>query len=104
MTGDQRGRVCAPSLPPAPVATALLEAPQRGVPVQGSLDTRQRTEQYSSAAFLANQGVPTLIDATHAVSHNESVAEVIILSVNIADTLPFTRKRANKAMARSPIS
>jgi phosphatidylserine/phosphatidylglycerophosphate/cardiolipin synthase-like enzyme len=31
----------------------------------------QRTEKYSSADFLANQGVPTRIDAQHAMSHNK---------------------------------
>jgi hypothetical protein len=31
----------------------------------------QRTEPYSSSDFLADQGVPTLIDATHAISHNK---------------------------------
>jgi phosphatidylserine/phosphatidylglycerophosphate/cardiolipin synthase-like enzyme len=31
----------------------------------------QRTEKYSSADFLANQGVPTMIDANHAIAHNK---------------------------------
>lgn len=31
----------------------------------------QRTEKYSSADFLANQGVPTTIDANHAIAHNK---------------------------------
>jgi phosphatidylserine/phosphatidylglycerophosphate/cardiolipin synthase-like enzyme len=35
------------------------------------LPYRQRTEKYSSADFLANQGVPTMIDAQHAISHNK---------------------------------
>lgn len=33
----------------------------------------QRTEQYSSADFLANQGVPTLIDANHAIAHHKVI-------------------------------
>src|SRR5215211_8332763 len=55
----------------APIAKALLDAHTRGVQVQVILDKSQRTEKYSSADFLANQGVPTLIDATHAISHNK---------------------------------
>jgi phosphatidylserine/phosphatidylglycerophosphate/cardiolipin synthase-like enzyme len=55
----------------APIAKALLEAHTRGVQVQVILDKSQRTEQYSSADFLANQGVPTLIDANHAIAHNK---------------------------------
>jgi phosphatidylserine/phosphatidylglycerophosphate/cardiolipin synthase-like enzyme len=31
----------------------------------------QRSEKYSSADFLANQGVPTLIDTNHAIAHNK---------------------------------
>jgi len=38
----------------APMAKALLDSHTRGVQVQVILDTRQRTEKYSSADFLAN--------------------------------------------------
>jgi phosphatidylserine/phosphatidylglycerophosphate/cardiolipin synthase-like enzyme len=55
----------------APIAKALLDAHKRGVQVQVILDKSQRSEKYSSADFLANQGVPTLIDATHAIAHNK---------------------------------
>jgi phosphatidylserine/phosphatidylglycerophosphate/cardiolipin synthase-like enzyme len=37
------------------------------------LDKSQRREKYSSADFLANQGVPTLIDAQHAIAHNQVI-------------------------------
>jgi phosphatidylserine/phosphatidylglycerophosphate/cardiolipin synthase-like enzyme len=53
----------------APIAKALLDAHKRGVQVQVILDKSQRTEKYSSADFLANQGVPTMIDANHAIAH-----------------------------------
>jgi phosphatidylserine/phosphatidylglycerophosphate/cardiolipin synthase-like enzyme len=55
----------------AAIAKALLDAHKRGVRVQVILDKSQRTEQYSSADFLANQSVPTLIDANHAIAHNK---------------------------------
>jgi phosphatidylserine/phosphatidylglycerophosphate/cardiolipin synthase-like enzyme len=55
----------------APIAKALLDAHKQGVPVQVILDKSQRTEKYSAADFLANQGVPTMIDANHAISHNK---------------------------------
>jgi phosphatidylserine/phosphatidylglycerophosphate/cardiolipin synthase-like enzyme len=54
-----------------PIAKALLDAHKRGVPVQVILDKSQRTEKYFSADFLANQGVPTAIDAEHAIAHNK---------------------------------
>jgi phosphatidylserine/phosphatidylglycerophosphate/cardiolipin synthase-like enzyme len=50
----------------APIAKALLEAHKRGVRVEVILDKSQRTEKYSSADFLANQGLPTTIDTEHA--------------------------------------
>jgi phosphatidylserine/phosphatidylglycerophosphate/cardiolipin synthase-like enzyme len=49
----------------------------------------QRTEQYSSADFLANQGVPTLIDANHAISHNKVM--VIDGETIIAGSFNFTK-------------
>jgi phosphatidylserine/phosphatidylglycerophosphate/cardiolipin synthase-like enzyme len=55
----------------APIAKALLDAHKRGVQVQVILDKSQRGEKYSSADFLANQGVPTMIDANHAIAHNK---------------------------------
>jgi phosphatidylserine/phosphatidylglycerophosphate/cardiolipin synthase-like enzyme len=40
----------------APIAKALLDAHRRGVRVEVILDKSQRTERYSSADFLVNQG------------------------------------------------
>jgi phosphatidylserine/phosphatidylglycerophosphate/cardiolipin synthase-like enzyme len=57
----------------APIAKALLEAHQRGVQVQVILDKSHRTDTYSGADFLANQGVPTKIDAAHAIAHNKLI-------------------------------
>jgi len=57
----------------APIAKALLGAHTRGVQVQVILDQSQRTEKYPSADFLANQGVPTMIDANHAIAHNKII-------------------------------
>jgi hypothetical protein len=59
----------------APIAKALLDAHKRGVPVQVILDKSQRTEKYSSADFLANQGVPTTIDAVHTIAHNKIIID-----------------------------
>ena len=55
----------------APIAKALVEAHRRGIKVQVILDHSQRTEKYSEADFLKNSGVPTLIDARHAIAHNK---------------------------------
>jgi phosphatidylserine/phosphatidylglycerophosphate/cardiolipin synthase-like enzyme len=55
----------------APVAKALLNAYKRGVKVEVILDKSQKTQKYSSATFLYNQGIPTKIDAQHAIAHNK---------------------------------
>jgi phosphatidylserine/phosphatidylglycerophosphate/cardiolipin synthase-like enzyme len=55
----------------APVAKAIVDAHRRGVKVSVILDKSQRTEKYSSADFLKNSGVPTFIDAKHAIAHNK---------------------------------
>jgi phosphatidylserine/phosphatidylglycerophosphate/cardiolipin synthase-like enzyme len=51
----------------APIAKALLDAHKRGVQVQVILDKDNRTDKYSAADFLANQGVPTTIDTANAI-------------------------------------
>jgi phosphatidylserine/phosphatidylglycerophosphate/cardiolipin synthase-like enzyme len=55
----------------APIAKALVDAHRRGVKIQVILDKSQRTEKYSSADFVAHAGIPTYIDAKHAIAHNK---------------------------------
>jgi phosphatidylserine/phosphatidylglycerophosphate/cardiolipin synthase-like enzyme len=55
----------------APIAKALLNAHKRGVKIEVILDKSQRTQKYSSATFLYNQGIPIKIDAQHAIAHNK---------------------------------
>lgn len=55
----------------APIAKALVDAKRRGVNVQLILDKGKSTERYSSATFFLNAGVPTWIDAQHAIAHNK---------------------------------
>jgi phosphatidylserine/phosphatidylglycerophosphate/cardiolipin synthase-like enzyme len=55
----------------APIAKALLDAHKRGVRVEVILDKSQKTQKYSSADLLANQGIPTKIDSQHAIAHNK---------------------------------
>jgi phosphatidylserine/phosphatidylglycerophosphate/cardiolipin synthase-like enzyme len=73
----------------APIAKALLDAHKRGVQVQVILDKSQRAEKYSSADFLANQGVQTMIYANHAISHNRVI--VIDGELVITGSFNFTK-------------
>jgi phosphatidylserine/phosphatidylglycerophosphate/cardiolipin synthase-like enzyme len=78
----------------APIAKALLEAHKRGVRVEALLDKSQRNEKYSSADFLANQGVPTKIDANHAIAHNKVM--IIDGEVVITGSFNFTKAAQEK--------
>lgn len=64
-------KVQAYSFTSAPIAKALVDAHRRGVAVEVVLDKSQRTEKYSSADFVAHAGIPTRIDAKHAIAHNK---------------------------------
>ena len=74
----------------APIAKALLNAHKRGVKVEVILDKSQRTQKYSSATFLYNQGIPVKIDAQHAIAHNK----VIIVDGEIVITGSFNFTKA----------
>jgi phosphatidylserine/phosphatidylglycerophosphate/cardiolipin synthase-like enzyme len=87
-------RVQAYSLTSAPIAKALLDAHNRGVQVQVILDKSQRTEQYSSADFLANQGVPMMIDAAHAIAQNKVM--VIDGEMVLTGSFNFTKAAQNQ--------
>ncbi len=57
----------------APIAKALVDAHKRGIKVAVILDKNQRTEKYSSADFVQHAGIPTAIDAKHAIAHNKII-------------------------------
>ena len=73
----------------APIAQALVNAHRRGIKVQVILDHSQRTEKYSEADFLKNSGIPTLIDARHAIAHNKII--IIDGYLIITGSFNFTR-------------
>lgn len=53
------------------IAQAIVDAKLRGIRVTVILDKSQVTQRHSVAGFLADQGVPTYIDSTHAIAHNK---------------------------------
>ena len=56
-----------------PIAEALVRAHERGVKVQVLLDKTQRTQKYTTAHIPIQAGIPTLIDASHAIAHNKVI-------------------------------
>jgi phosphatidylserine/phosphatidylglycerophosphate/cardiolipin synthase-like enzyme len=89
----------------APIAKALVDAHKRGVQIQVILDKSQRSEKYSSADFVLHAGVPTYIDAKHAIAHNKIM--VIDGEVVITGSFNFTKaaetsNAENLLVIRSP--
>jgi hypothetical protein len=85
----------------APIAKALGDAHQRGGPVQALMDKSQRTEQYSFADFLADQGVPTTVDAECAIADNT----IIVIDGEIVKTgsVHFTKAAQGDHAEHVPI-
>ena len=71
-----------------------MDAHKRGVRVEVILDKSQRTQKYSSADFLANQGIPTKIDAKHAIAHNKVM--IIDGETVITGSFNFTKAAEEK--------
>ena len=86
--------VLAYSFTSAPIAKALVDAKKRGVDVLVVLDRSQKSEKYTSATFLANEGVPTFIDSAHAIAHNKVM--VIDKSTVITGSFNFTKAAEEK--------
>jgi phosphatidylserine/phosphatidylglycerophosphate/cardiolipin synthase-like enzyme len=78
----------------APIAKALVDAKKRGVRVEATLDKSNRTDKYSAADFLANSGIPTLIDAQHAIAHNKVI--VIEGETGISGSFNYTKAAQDK--------
>ena len=78
----------------APIAKALVDAKKRGVSVEVILDKSQRSEKYTSAAFLANSKIPTYIDAAHAIAHNKVM--IIDKETVITGSFNFTKAAEEK--------
>ena len=58
------------------------------------LDKSQKSDQYSSADFLANSGIPTKIDSQHAIAHNKVM--VIDEETVITGSFNFTKAAEEK--------
>lgn len=78
----------------APIAKALVDAHKRGVKVTVILDRSQRSERYTSATFVANAGIPTYIDAKHAIAHNKIM--IIDGATLITGSFNFTKAAEEK--------
>jgi phosphatidylserine/phosphatidylglycerophosphate/cardiolipin synthase-like enzyme len=87
-------RVQAYSFTSAPIAKALVDAKGRGVNIEIILDKSQRSERYSSADFVAHAGIPTFIDAVHAIAHNKVI--IVDDEVVVTGSFNFTNAAEEK--------
>jgi phosphatidylserine/phosphatidylglycerophosphate/cardiolipin synthase-like enzyme len=87
-------RVQAYSFTSKDIAAALRDAKRRGVDVEVVLDKSNETAQYSSATFTANAGIPTYIDAEHAIAHNKIM--VIDGETVITGSFNFTKSAESR--------
>lgn len=77
-----------------PVAKAILDARKRGVRIDAVLDKSNVTAKYSAATFLANAGIPVLIDSSHAIAHNKII--IVDRSVLITGSFNFSKAAEEK--------
>ncbi len=78
----------------APIARALVKAHRRGLRVEVILDQSQRTQQYSSADYLAHGGVTVWMDAQHAIAHDKVI--LIDRQTVITGSFNFTRSAESR--------
>ena len=71
------------------IGRALAEAEKRGVKVVAILDASNRTRNYSTADFLAHEGIETYIDSQHAIAHNKII--IIDNAIVITGSFNFTK-------------
>ena len=71
------------------IAKALVEAHKRGVRTVIILDKSNQSKRYSAADFTFNMGIPTYIDAKHAIAHNKVM--IIDKETVITGSFNFTK-------------
>jgi phosphatidylserine/phosphatidylglycerophosphate/cardiolipin synthase-like enzyme len=76
------------------IAKALVDAHKRGVHVETILDKSNKSQKYSAADFTFNMGIPTFIDAGHAIAHNKIM--VIDKETVITGSFNFTKAAEEK--------
>jgi phosphatidylserine/phosphatidylglycerophosphate/cardiolipin synthase-like enzyme len=76
------------------IAKALVDAHKRGVRTVIILDKSNVSQRYSAADFTNNSGIPTYIDAEHAIAHNKVM--IIDRETVITGSFNFTKAAEEK--------
>lgn len=76
------------------IASAIVRAHKRGIHVEIILDKSNRSKKYSAGDFTAHMGIPTYIDAAHAIAHNKIM--IIDRETVITGSFNFTKAAEEK--------
>jgi len=76
------------------IAKALIDAHKRGIHVEIILDKSNKSQKYSATDFTFNMGIPTFIDAEHAIAHNKIM--IIDKETVITGSFNFTKAAEGK--------
>lgn len=76
------------------IANALVDAKKRGLHVEIILDKSNISKNYSAGDFTSHMGIPTYIDAQHAIAHNKII--IIDGKTVITGSFNFTRAADEK--------
>jgi phosphatidylserine/phosphatidylglycerophosphate/cardiolipin synthase-like enzyme len=76
------------------IANALVNGHKRGIHIEIILDNSSRLAKYSAGDFLAHMGIPTYIDAEHAIAHNKIM--IIDKETVITGSFNFTKAAEEK--------
>ena len=72
----------------------MIDTYKLGVKVEIVLDKSQRTEKYSKVDMVVKAGIPTFIDANHAIAHNKIM--IIDHKIIITGSFNFTNGAEEK--------
>ncbi len=76
------------------IAKALVDAKRRGLRTEIILDRSNKSTKYSAGDFTAHMGIPTYIDAAHAIAHNKIM--IIDRETVITGSFNFTKAAEEK--------
>ncbi|MFA9441479.1 phospholipase D family protein [Uliginosibacterium sp. sgz301328] len=70
-SADRQIRVAAYLFTSKSIATALVEARQRGVDVRVVADAKENRKGFTAVRYLANEGVPVRLNGRYAIHHDK---------------------------------
>lgn len=88
------------------IAQALIRAHARGVIVEVILDRSVPTERNGQLATLLQAGIPSMVDASHAIAHNKVmiIDQAVVLSGSFNFTVSAEERNAENMVALTDVA